>query len=392
MLRSKILAFFCLFYAISGNAQSFKQKDYFIKGTIKGIDSGTIRMSDSNGSNVLDSSTILNGKFSMKGSISLPERMLFNISPGNWNFRAFIEDTIITLLIDTAGAEHYGNGESGSGKWALIWEIEEHGTILSKVYKKFKSETSQKYYIELITALREKLKALKGDAAGEARCNREIDSLSMVALTKQRIWIEKYISQNPSSIGGVFLFSEFYHSSFDVSLSYLHAILKKFSGTATCSVYFKELYDTYNKLRNSEAKATVSDFTLLQRDSSTFSISSTRGNYVMIDFWASWCVPCRKAIPNWKKLFAQYKNNGFVIVSLSNDRNWDEWIKALDKEKMPWVQVIDNFPNKNEPAVVSELFGIKAFPYYVLIDKEGKIILSTNDEGIMQSKIGEILK
>ncbi len=59
---------------------------------------------------------------------------------------------------------------------------------------------------------------------------------------------------------------------------------------------------------------------------------------------------------------------------------------------MPWVQVIDIFPNKNEPALVSELFGIKALPHYVLIDKEGKIILSSNNEGRMRSKIQAILK
>ncbi|HEY8660281.1 MAG TPA: TlpA disulfide reductase family protein [Hanamia sp.] len=387
MIKLKILVFFCLICATSGNAQSLKQKEYLIKGEIKGIDSGTIRMSNSN---VLDSSIILNGKFSLKGSIGFPERMLFNISPGNWNFRAFVEDTTITLFIDTAGARHYGHGIN---KWALIWEIQETGSKLSDVYSKYTTETNVKNYSSVISSLNERLNSGKGNADVASHLEHEIDSVKTLALSGQKVWIENYINQYPASVAGVYLFNNFYESaSTDISLAYLQSTLDKFSGLAKASVYYKQLYKAAADLALLQINKMALDFTLLKRDKTKFTLSSTRGGYTLIDFWASWCAPCRRAIPNWKKVYGKYHKKGFNIISVADDRNLSDWEQALVKEQMPWIQVIDNFPNKNEPAVVTELYGIKSIPYYVLIDKDGRIILSTNDESAIQRKIEEILK
>ena len=80
------------------------------------------------------------------------------------------------------------------------------------------------------------------------------------------------------------------------------------------------------------------------------------------------------------------------MVSVSNDRSWDDWIKALDKEQMPWLQVIDEFPDEDKPAVVSTLYPNESIPFYVLIDKEGKVILATGKEENMKKKIEEIFQ
>ncbi|MBO9684414.1 MAG: DUF4369 domain-containing protein, partial [Flavisolibacter sp.] len=71
--------------------QNIKGGEYFITATVKGVDSGTVRMLSADANSVLDSAAITGGAFSMKGEINMPERLLFNISPGNWNFRAFVE-------------------------------------------------------------------------------------------------------------------------------------------------------------------------------------------------------------------------------------------------------------------------------------------------------------
>jgi len=133
------------------------------------------------------------------------------------------------------------------------------------------------------------------------------------------------------------------------------------------------------------------DFTLLQRDSSLFTLSSMRGGYLMIDFWASWCKPCREAIPHWKEIYQTYHEKGFDIVSVSDDSRWGDWIRAMDQEQMPWIQVIDEFPVKNRPARIGSLYMTHYIPFYVLLDKEGRIILYTDSEEAIDSKLKELL-
>ena len=387
-IRNVTICLFLLF-ASDANGQQIKSEGYLINGTIKGIDSGIVRMLSHNGDSVLDSSIIINGKFSMQGKIGTPERMLFSISPGNWSFMAFVEDTIITLFIDTARAKHYGKG---ANKWALIWTIKETGSNLANVYANYERETNQNYYKSLIFSLSEKLKAIKNNLFEQSNLKHKIDSVTNQILSQQKLWIENYIDQYPSSVAGVYLFYEHYQSLSDGSFFYLDSVLNKFSGFARSSVYYKELTDIAINLKNSQVNSFAPDFTLLKRDKSKFSLSSTRGNYRLIDFWASWCVPCRKAIPAWKEVYAKYKCKGLTIVSVSGDRDWDDWIEALDKEQMPWVQLIDEFPSKNEQAFVAELFGVKQLPFYILIDNEGKVIHTSDSEDEMRKRIEEIFR
>ena len=388
ILASNLL---CSFSPVNG--QDRTGGDYSITGTIKGIDSGSVRMLSPGRNEVVNSSSISNGRFSMKGNIGMPERMLFSISPGNWNFRAFVEGREIQLVIDTAGAQYQGNGNN---KWALIWEIGETGSTVASIYNEYCTATAQRYYASLIYSLREKLIGLRDDPVASAKINRAMDSLKNDLFAKQKAWIENYIDQNPSSVAGIYIFNEYFQnyryyqpSTHAVSL-YLDSTLNKFAGTATDSRYYRELADIAQSLRSVHQEAI--DFTLTQRDKSNFTLSSTRGKYTLIDFWASWCLPCRKAIPLWKKLYTKYKDKGFAVVGVSSDRELNDWTRALDEEKMSWVQVVDKFPNENKPAVVTESFGISSLPFYILLNKEGKMIVASSDQNMVREKIEEIFR
>ena len=96
-----------------------------------------------------------------------------------------------------------------------------------------------------------------------------------------------------------------------------------------------------------------------------FKISDYKGKYVLIDFWASWCGPCRKGIPNLKEIHKAFKN--LEIVSISTDANRDAWEKAVEEEKMPWIQLLDT-------KKVSNSFNITAIPHLVIISPEGVIV------------------
>ena len=98
-------------------------------------------------------------------------------------------------------------------------------------------------------------------------------------------------------------------------------------------------------------------------------ISSFKGKYVLVDFWASWCGPCRKAIPEIKELYEQYKTKGFDVLSVSVDTDIAAWKKAMAEENMPWTQVLS--PDKNKTLADFMIVGI---PTLYLIDREGKIV------------------
>ncbi len=125
------------------------------------------------------------------------------------------------------------------------------------------------------------------------------------------------------------------------------------------------------------------DFTLNDPDGKPLTLSSLRGQYVILDFWASWCKPCRESIPGMKELYAKYHEKGVEILGISDDNKEESWKKALEEEQMPWPQVIDEFPEKNRPARVGTLYGVHYIPSYFLLDKEGRIIGRMDHDGLV---------
>ena len=131
------------------------------------------------------------------------------------------------------------------------------------------------------------------------------------------------------------------------------------------------------------------DFTQEDVDGKPFQFSSIKGKYVLIDFWASWCVPCRKENPNVVKAYQKYKDKNFEIVGISLDTQRESWIKAIADDKLEWINVSDLKGWKNE---VSMDYGIKAVPSNFLVDPEGKIIGVNLRGEDLEKKLAEILE
>ena len=343
-----------LFVSLSfiAHSQAFPKNEYLINGIIRGIDSGNIKMLSREGS-LLDSAKVEEGKFSFKGKITGPEERIFQIFPGTWSLLTVIEDTVMHFFIDTTGAEHFSDGKH---TWALI----------------------------------RKNARIEG---GE--CSRALERFRKEATTfeEQRRWIEVYIHEHSELPASSFLLYTFY-TQYKNNLNYKQwqSLLGILSGKALESIFYRKLNEFTEKLKLIQPGSVAPDFTVLQSNKKRFTLSSARGSYVLIDFWASWCVPCRKAIPNWIKLYSKYHSKGFTIVSLSTDSDWSQWIKAINKEKMPWSQVIDKETVADKKRRVSELYEFATIPFYVLLDKEGKIIIASGDEGFIKNKIEKILE
>jgi thiol-disulfide isomerase/thioredoxin len=119
------------------------------------------------------------------------------------------------------------------------------------------------------------------------------------------------------------------------------------------------------------------------------SLSSLRGQYVLIDFWASWCGPCRNENPNVVKAFNKYKDKNFTIYSVSLDKDKQDWEDAIISDKLSWHHVSDL---KSWDSPVVSLYGFNAIPTNVLIDPQGKIIATDLRGDDLENKLAEVLK
>jgi len=117
------------------------------------------------------------------------------------------------------------------------------------------------------------------------------------------------------------------------------------------------------------------------------SLESLRGKVVLLDFWASWCGPCRKENPHVVKLYKKYKEKGFEILGVSLDKTKDRWVKAIAADKLTWLHVSDL---KGWRSAYGRLYGVSSIPQTVLLDKEGRIIARNLRGADLDRKLAEI--
>lgn len=153
--------------------------------------------------------------------------------------------------------------------------------------------------------------------------------------------------------------------------------------------YRKEAAEDQKKREQATTKQLAPDFSLPTPDGKTkIGLSDYRGKLLLIDFWASWCGPCRKAIPHVKEVYEKYKGQGLEVLSISIDKSEEAWKKALEEEKMPWAQVCAPEAGKG----VMRDYQFSVIPYIVLIGKDGTILAKALSKNEIDAAIEQALK
>ncbi len=131
------------------------------------------------------------------------------------------------------------------------------------------------------------------------------------------------------------------------------------------------------------------DFSMADTEGKPFSLSQLKGKYVLVDFWASWCGPCRAENPNVVATYNKYKDKNFTVLGVSLDDNKDKWLQAIKADNLTWKHVSDL---KGWENATVKLYGYDGIPYNVLLDPEGKIIATSLRDAALPAKLAEILK
>jgi peroxiredoxin len=145
----------------------------------------------------------------------------------------------------------------------------------------------------------------------------------------------------------------------------------------------KELEDT----RSLMVGGTAPDFSQATPEGETLKLSELRGKVVLLDFWASWCGPCRKENPNVVRVYEKYKDQGFEILGISLDSKRDRWLQAIEKDGLGWYHVSDLKGWQNE---VAQTYGVHSIPHTILLDQEGRILARNLRGRSLEAKLAEL--
>ena len=199
--------------------------------------------------------------------------------------------------------------------------------------------------------------------------------------------IDSLITKYPASPAAAFYLYRYF--TYQLPLDELKATRAKISSELAGCPYVKDLDGIIKQLENVQIGKVAPEFSLPDTAGVSVSLSDFRGKYVLLDFWASWCPPCRAEMPNLVKAYKDYKDKGFDIVGISLDSKADAWAKGVKDLNITWTQLSDLKGWQNSGAA---LYGVNSIPHTVLVDKDGTIIAKNLHGQELEDKIKEVLK
>jgi peroxiredoxin len=197
-----------------------------------------------------------------------------------------------------------------------------------------------------------------------------------------------FLAQQPASLALFNLLQDPNLIDKDKNIDLFLSATEKFKKAWPTSRFTKELSAMTEKIKITAVGQQAPEIALANPAGQIVKLSSLQGKYVLIDFWAKWCGPCRQENPNVVKAYKRFKSKGFEVYGVSLDRNKEDWVKAIAEDGLTWTHVSDL---KYFECQAAKDYNINAIPLSILLDKTGKIIAKNLRGAALESKLEEMM-
>jgi thiol-disulfide isomerase/thioredoxin len=321
----------------------------------------------------LDSTTIdKEGKFSFHTS---------GIYKGFYTVRVTQQD-YATLILDSAEkVQLSGNAQNlgytytvdGSKDSKLFWEFNMEAKV-----NMMKRDSMQHLFEAIMNTLGGNKKKL--DSLNDA-----FEKPYDILMAEQDAFIKKFVSSN---LGSFACLAAIQQLSPDKDMAYYKSLDSALTKTYPHSVYVQIFHSKTVAMLKVAVGAMAPEINLPDTSGKMIALSSLRGKYVLIDFWASWCGPCKESLPGLVKIYDKYKDKNFTVYSVSLDKFKKDWEAAIQHFDMPWTQVSEL---KYWSSKVVSLYNFEGIPFTVLVSPDGKILAKKLGDSELEEKLQELL-
>lgn len=365
-----LLAFSLFLYSCGGGNNKFT-----VIGNVKNIPSGTVVLEEINMDALvaIDSATAdESGNFELEGTALEPHLYRLNFGEGRFILLS-LDKGNVKVTADWNTIENYdvsGSASSESLK-KLLLVVREHMRDLSKMEVVLDSLKANKDTLKLASAI----------------ASRKEMNVSLTRYLEQYADTTQYL---PNAIFAAQIVNPQAEKEF--MESFIQGLPTRFKDSKLA----KEFTDRYNERMTAmnrqqappAAAGQAPEISLQTPDGKTVTLSSMRGKYVLVDFWASWCGPCRRENPNVVRAYNAFKNKNFTILGVSLDEDKDKWLEAIKKDGLTWTHVSDL---KGWQSLAARDYNVNAIPANFLIDPDGNIIASNLRADDLTAKLQEVL-
>jgi peroxiredoxin len=345
---------------------------FTLQGEITGQDSGIIVLTYfSDPTLIRDTAEIKNGKFFFRGKILETTRATLRDGNGLELAVVYFEPRKMKISIfKDKNTKFKMTGSKTQNESDLLNEM------VNPFYEKISVLRDQ------MNKINDSIRFIKNDSVRLLleKETKEIDNVWSHTLRKIDSAEIKYVMENPTSFITV-VYLSMLNANEVISIDSAKSIFNGLDNSLKKSSYGKRILEDIRKKENIRIGAQAPDFKAIDLNQQTVTLSQFKGkSVVLLDFWASWCVPCRESIPHLKKLYKKYHSKGFELITVSEDENRKAWIDAVNQDSTSmWfhIPIAEQFAKGPDYITNDDIYKnyfVQAIPATMIIDKNGKII------------------
>lgn len=342
-----------------------KVTNYKISGELKGFDDQKVYLMDGETSGLIDSAEVKSGKFVMKGDVKLPSLAIVLFET--------VKEVSIPIILEAGNIEVFFDRDS-----EVTFDV--RGTKSNEAFAQYNNNLkgiSQRYM-----SLVGEFQAAEGNEPLLDSLRKKVNEL----LGEKTQMSKDLVASNKDTYAAAYIVSQ--TDTYGFGSAQMDSLLNMLAEMPE-NVFLNGMKVRRDALALVDAGKPAPDFTLSTADGQSITLSSLKGKVVVIDFWASWCGPCRAENPNMVKIYNKYKDTDFTILGVSIDQDQNAWKEAITKDNMTWNQVIDESKESGKSA--ADQYGVIAIPHTVIIDKQGVISATALFGDELEAKVTELL-